>query len=214
MASSEQVRSHAIPHFPQLAEFEQDLRDVPGRWLPQIERTLKWADRWLTAWNDHDLDSLTTLVAPDLVWADPVMAGEYVHGRDEFRAYIETFWRGFPDITFHPTANPFIGIGGLRMAVPWRMTGTLTGPLAWWGKRYGDNPPTWAPTNRRADIEGYDIYQFRDGVLAHYTIVADFLTLSQQLGLMPPTDGPVTRVMLKVQQLTAPLARRRAAKQR
>lgn len=214
MATAAGVSAHAIPYFPQAAEFDEALRDLPQRWGPEVARTLAWADRWLTAWNEHDLDTLTTLIAPDLVWADPVMVGEYVHGRDQFREYIETFWRGFPDITFQPTATPFIGLDGLRMAVPWRMVGTLTGRLAWWGKRYGDNPPSWAPTNRRADIEGYDIYTFRDGLLSHYTIVADFLTLSQQLGLMPPTDGPVTKAMLKFQHLTAPIVRRQAAKGR
>ena len=130
---------------------------------------LGWLDRWLSAWNEHDLDTLTPLVAEDLLWADPIMIGRYVRGRDEFRKYVQTFWTGFPDIVFEPIAEPFIGVAGMRMMVQWRMTGTLTGPLAWWGTRQGEEPPTWAPTGRPADITGCDIYEFRDGQLAKYT---------------------------------------------
>jgi hypothetical protein len=211
--TTESLLDRTIPNFPDLEGFERSIGELSDRWAPQARITLHWFQRWLTAWNAHDLDLLTTLVTDDMAWEDPIMVGETVNGKDEFREYIETFWRGFPDVVFTPTAPPLLGVEGMCMAVPWRMLGTLTGELAWWGKRYeGKRPPAFAPTNRRADLEGYDIYGFRDGLLAHYTIVCDFLTLSQQLGLAPQTDSRVNAVMLRFQRLTAPLARRQAHK--
>lgn len=212
MATADPVSERAIPNFATEDELERLIGELPERWAPHTRPTFDWLMRWLAAWNDHDLDVLETLIADDLAWEDPIMVGETVHGKAEFREYIETFWRGFPDVVFKPTGPPFLNVSGLRMAVPWRMQGTLTGELAWWGKRYGRRPPTFAPTNRRADIEGYDIYTFRDGLLAHYSIVCDFLTLSQQLGLAPTTDSRMNAVMLRVQRLTAPLARRQSRK--
>jgi steroid delta-isomerase-like uncharacterized protein len=209
MTQVEAAAGLTLPYFGDAEQFSRAIAEIPDRWVAHAEEMLGWLDRWLSAWNEHDLDALTPLVAEDLLWADPIMIGRYVRGRDEFRNYVQTFWTGFPDIVFEPIAEPFIGVAGMRMMVQWRMTGTLTGPLAWWGTRQGEEPPTWAPTGRSADITGCDIYEFRDGQLAKYTILADFLSLSQQLGLMPPTESPITRVMLRVQNLVAPIARRR-----
>jgi len=213
MTSAAATGEVAVPYFGTGKQFEQAIAGIPERWSSEAQGMLEWVHKWLEAWNAHDLDELTTLIAEDLLWADPVMIGQYVRGRDEFRRYVDTFWTGFPDITFEAIAPPFIGVESMRMMVRWRMVGTLTGPLAWWGTRQGETPATWAPTGRRADITGCDIYEFRDGLLAEYTILADFLSLSQQLGLMPPTDSRVTGVMLRMQHLTAPIARRRARKQ-
>jgi hypothetical protein len=214
MTTLQGVAERSIANFPTREEFEQHISDIPGRWLPQVGQVLEWTRTWLAAWNRHDLDELTGLVTEDLVWSDPIMAGDVVTGRAEFREYIETFWRGFPDIVFSITGPPHLGLDGLRMAVPWRMQGRMLGELAWWGTRYDRKPPTFAPTNRAADIEGYDFYEFRDGLLAKYTIVCDFLMLSQQLGLAPDTESRMNAVMMRVQHLTAPMARRRADKER
>jgi hypothetical protein len=205
MATVETVGGRILPN---LEELERGIAELPDRWLPQAREMLDWAERWVEGWNAHDLDALTQLVTDDIAWKDPVMMGDTVHGRAELREYIETFWRGFPDVIFVPTAAPYLAIEGMRMAVPWRMTGTLTGELAWWGKRYGNRTPAFAPTGRRADLEGFDVYEFRDGLLCGYTIVCDLFTLSQQLGLLPPPDSRRSRLMLILQRLTAPLMRR------
>jgi hypothetical protein len=210
----QETAERPIKNFPNAEELERHIAELPGYWAPETERVLGWTRSWLTAWNAHDLETLTGLITEDLVWSDPIMAGEIVTGRAEFREYIETFWRGFPDIQFAITGPPLIGVGGLKMAVPWRMQGRMLGELAWWGTRYNRKPPTFAPTNRTADIEGYDFYEFRDGLLARYTIVCDFLMLSQQLGLAPETGSLMNQVMMTVQHVTAPLVRRQTEKER
>ena len=90
----------------------------------------------------------------------------------------------------------------------------MHGELAFWGTRYERQPPTFAPTNHMAELEGYDFYEFRDGKLAHYEIVCDFLLLTQKLGLAPETGSTMNRVLARVQHVTAPLARRKADRER
>ena len=99
-----------------------------------------------------------------------------------------------PDVRFEGVAEKlYAALDGAGLAVPWRMTGTFTGEMAFWGKRYGSEPPTWAPTGRSVDIQGVDLYEFRDGLLCSWTIAYDLYGLSQQLGLLPsprPADTP------------------------
>ena len=98
------------------------------------------------------------------------------------------------------------------MALPWRMTGTFTGELEFWGKRYGSKPPTWAPTGRAIDIDGIDLYEFRDGLISRHTLIYDLYNFTQQIGLLPPRDREVPAVMLLAQRLIASRSRRRRAR--
>jgi steroid delta-isomerase-like uncharacterized protein len=197
---------------PGVEEFKQSLGELRERWLSGGEEVLGWAGRWLEAWNTQDLDALTDMVTDDVVWEDPAMFGETVHGRAEFRAFSESFLRAFPDVRFDPIGAPYLGTEGMRLGVSWRMTGTFTGELTWWGKRYRPNPPAFAPTGRQVDLEGVDLYEFRDGLLAHWTIVYDLLGLSRQIGLVPAEDSRLTRLQLRGQRLTARFVRRRASR--
>lgn len=207
MATAQLTSDKAIPS---VEELERDLRELPERWLPRAGEVVGWAQRWLEAWTSHDLDTLTELVTDDIVWDDPGMLGETVHGRSELRAFSEIFLRAFPDVRFNATAAPYLASDGSGLAVPWRMTATFTGELALWGKRHGANPPALAPTGRRADLKGVDLYEFRDGLLSRWTTVCDAFDLNRQLGLSPPVDGRLTRLFLRGQRLVARLLRRRA----
>ena len=92
------------------------------------------------------------------------------------------------------------------------MTGTFTGDLAFWGKRYGAKPPTFAPTGRTIDILGIDLYEFRDDLICSHTLLYDVYDFSQQIGLLPPRDRKMPAVMLLVQRLIASRSRRRLAR--
>lgn len=191
-----------------LDRLEEDLQALPERWLPRVNELREFSVRWLEAWNSHDLDALETLVTEDITWEDPAQFGETVHGRAEFRAFTEDLFRGIPDVRFDPIGVPYVPLEGNGLAVRWRMTGTFTGDLALWGKSFGPNRPAYAPTGRSVDIEGVDLYEFRDGLLSRWTIVYDLFGLSRQLGLFPPTDSRMTRVMVRGQRLVAALKRR------
>jgi steroid delta-isomerase-like uncharacterized protein len=202
MAAATATRDQAIQS---LERLEEDLQGFPERWLPRANELREFATRWLEAWNSHDLDTLETMVTEDITWDDPAQFGETVHGRAEFRAFTEDLFRGIPDVRFDPIGAPYLPLEGDGLAVRWRMTGTFTGDLAVWGKRFGPNPPAYAPTGRRVDIEGVDLYEFRDGLISRWDIVYDLLGLSTQLGLMPRIDGRMLPLMVRVQRLMARL---------
>jgi steroid delta-isomerase-like uncharacterized protein len=202
MAAATATRDQAIQS---LERLEEDLQGLPERWLPRASELREFATRWLEAWNSHDLDTLESMVTEDITWDDPAQFGETVHGRAEFRAFTEDLFRGIPDVRFDPIGAPYLPLEGDGLAVRWRMTGPFTGDLAVWGKRFGPNPPAYAPTGRRVDIEGVDLYEFRDGLISRWDIVYDLLGLSTQLGLMPRIDGRMLPLMVRVQRLMARL---------
>lgn len=192
---------------------EQLRGGLPGlseRWLPRAGELSDYLERWGTAWNTHDLDQLEALVTEDIVCEDPAMFGETAHGRHEFRAFAELSFRAFPDVQLEGTGALYPALEGTGMALPWRMTGTFTGELEFWGKRYGSKPPAWAPTGRAIDIDGIDLYEFRDGLISRHTLIYDLYNFTQQIGLLPPRDREVPAVMLLVQRLIASRSRRRA----
>lgn len=193
-----------------LEQLREGLPGLAERWLPRAGELDDFFDRWETAWNTHDLDQLEALVTEDIVCEDPAMFGETVHGRREFRAFCELFFRAFPDVHLESTGALYPALQGDGLALPWRMTGTFTGELAFWGKRYGSKPPTWAPTGRSIDLTGIDLYEFRDGLISSHTLIYDLYGFSQQIGLLPPGDRRVPAVMLLAQRLIASRSRRRA----
>jgi hypothetical protein len=193
----------------QLERLEGGLRGLSERWVPRIGELDHFLGLWEQAWNTHNLDQLEALVTSDVVWEDPAMFGETVRGRAEFRAFTEILFRAFPDVRFEGVGDVYPALEGTGLAVPWRMTGTFTGELALWGRRYGSNPPTWAPTGRSVDVEGVDLYEFREGLLSSWTIVYDLYGLSQQIGLLPPRDRPIPRFVTRAQRLIASRMRRR-----
>jgi steroid delta-isomerase-like uncharacterized protein len=192
-----------------LEHLEEGVRGLSERWLPRVDELRDFVVRWEQAWNSHDLDALEKLVTEDITWEDPAMFGETVHGRAEFRAFTETLFRGLPDVRFDGLGAPYFALDGAGIALRWRMTGTFTGDLTFWGKRFGSTPPAFSPTGRRVDIEGVDLYEFRDGLISDWTIVYDLFGLSQQLGLFPPTESRLLPLMLRVQKLLATRLRRR-----
>jgi hypothetical protein len=55
----------------------------------------EWAQKWWDAWNTQHLDGVVALVDED-----PAMLGEHIRGRAQFRAFVEMFFRAFPDAVF------------------------------------------------------------------------------------------------------------------
>lgn len=203
----------ALPTSDQATDLLERLRGglhgFSERWLPRAGELGDFFACWEAAWNDHDLDQLDALVTEDIVCEDPAMFGETAHGRGEFRAFIETFFRAFPDVHLESPGTLYPALEGTGLALPWRMTGTFTGELALWGRHYGSKPSTWAPTGRPIDIDGIDLYEFRDGLISRQTLIYDLYDFSQQIGLLPPRGRKVPAVMLLGQRLIAYRSRRR-----
>lgn len=107
------------------------------------------------------------------------------------------------DYRFEPTEPPYLSTDGRKAIVPWRMTGTMTGPL---------DPPGMAPTGQAVTLEGDDHWELRDGLMARCRILFDANALSVQLGATPPPGSTGERIGLLLQHLVARRMRARAAK--
>jgi steroid delta-isomerase-like uncharacterized protein len=163
--------------------------------IESMEWLRGFAEPYLAAWNARDPEAVAARVAEDVVWVDPALP-EAARGREAVAAFVASSRRAFPDLTFEEPGEPAISDDRLVAYAPWRMTGTNTGPI---------DPPGLAPTGRRIDIAGIDVWQFRGGLIWRYRAVYDFAEISRQLGLMPPRGGRAETLMVRAQRLRARL---------
>ncbi|WP_067720948.1 ester cyclase [Nocardia yamanashiensis] len=172
---------------------------VSDRLADAAEMLRDWSRAWLRAWNAYDADAVLALVTDDFVYVDPSMFGEEIVGKAAFREFLTGMWTAFPDLAMAIPSTPYVPLDGVGLAVPWRLTGTFTGEL-----RAGSGM-SLAPNGRRFEIHGIDLYTYREGLLSHWTSVADQLDLARQLGLMPDPNSRQVRYALRAQRLLTPL---------
>jgi steroid delta-isomerase-like uncharacterized protein len=167
-----------------LAELEAGLSGFSERWLADAPELDAFFSSWDQAWNTHDIDLVGTLVSENIVCEDPAMFGQRVENREEFKAFLEHLFRAFPDASFKATGELYLSLESQGVALPWRMTGTFSGELSSWSKIPNSQPHVTPPNGKAFDIEGVDLYRFRDGLLCDYRIVYDLLQFSAQVGLL------------------------------
>ena len=73
------------------------------------EHALQFADHWVSAWNDHDLERILGHFAGDVVFTSPVAAqllgwDGVIRGREALRAYWAEGLRRIPDLRFEVLA--------------------------------------------------------------------------------------------------------------
>lgn len=149
--------------------------------------------RYLAAWNDHDATAMADLVTEDVVWEDPALPGQ-AQGPAAVQDFMRAAWVAFPDLRFDETDTPHRTSGGDQVAWRWRMRGTNTGPI---------EPPGFAATGRRIEIEGVDLWTMRDGRIARYRAFYDFNALAVQLGLAPAPGSRLEQALATAQRLGA-----------
>ena len=86
-----------------------------------------------------------------------------------------------------------------KVAVHWRMTGTLAGP----GRFNGVEP-----NGARIDLTGVDVLTVKNGRIARNDAYTDNLTIGRQLGLMPPQDSTAEQRMTQAFNVKTKLASR------
>jgi steroid delta-isomerase-like uncharacterized protein len=158
-----------------------------------------FVERWANAWNGHDADALASLCTEDVVWDDPALPGPE-HGRAAVREYLRGVWTMFPDLSFALPEPPLIALDGPRAGQVWVMTGTMLGSDPWAG---------FAPTGKHVELEGIDLYEFRDGLLAHYRGRYDMAETARQLGLAPARGSRPERIAAFLQRTAVRLRRKR-----
>jgi steroid delta-isomerase-like uncharacterized protein len=157
-----------------------------------------FAGRWKTAWNSRRPDEVLALCTQDVEWEDPLTEGRE-RGSVAVRRYLESMWGAFPDMELTWTEAPLCSIEAGRIACRWRMTGTMLGSL---------EPQGFAPTGRRLDAEGIDLFELRGGLVGSYEGFFDARAMGQQLGLLPATGSAAERVAVAAQRITAKVGRR------
>ena len=106
----------------------------------------EWAQKWWDAWNTQDLDGVVALVDEDIVYEDPAMLGEHIRGRAQFRAFVEMFFRAFPDAVF--VVQIHVAISAPQLPRVWtsedhceaRLTVTSTDQYPGWWSGNGGEP--------------------------------------------------------------------------
>jgi len=150
-----------------------------------------FAERWKSAWNSHQPDRVLELMTEDVVYDDDAWPTT-MRGHAEVRTFLESVWRAMPDLEFEMVEGPFVREGQPVAAFYWKGSGTFSGPL---------DPPRLAPTGARAEVDGFDLQEYRDGRVCRLRIVSDMLDMSRQLGLMPPRGSRAEKAGAAAQRL-------------
>jgi ketosteroid isomerase-like protein len=164
-------------------------------------------DQFYDALKSHDLPAILNCFTDDVVVEDPILMGATVHGADEFKAFIQPLWVAFPDLWFEPLGIAQHSADGSTMTQRWRGHGTFLGRLRPWPP--GSFVPL-NPTGRNFEFDGYELYEFRDGLICRWELFYDIASLAQRMGLMPSSDSVPFRVLAAVERLAAPVLRSRS----
>jgi len=138
--------------------------------MPEAKDT---TDRFVTAFNAHDENALSTLHADDIKFNAP--GGFKATNAKEATAYAMTWQKAFPDgkmtVRSEITSGPWVVQEIL-------MEGTHTAPL--------ESPTgTIAPTYKKVVGYGVQLLRVEDGKIAEARIYFDQLDQMKQLGLLP-----------------------------
>ena len=157
----------------------------------------EFAERYVDAWNSHEADRIEPLVTPDVVWLDPALP-EPARGVEEVKDFMRRSWVAFPDLSF--SSGPmWLEPHGESVTWSWRMQGTHAGVI---------DPPGFAATGKRIDIDGVDVWDFAGGCLERFRAYYDMAALARQIGAMPSAGSAGERVGVVLQRAQARFARR------
>ena len=123
------------------------------------------------AWNDHDLDAIMSMHAPDMVFENHT-AGESAQG-EEVRAHIGAIFETWPDINFE-TRRLYVREGVVTQE--WTATATHTNAM-----RRGDLEAE--PTGKRVEWRGVDVIPYEDGLVKRKDVYSDSVSILRQVGL-------------------------------
>jgi len=129
-------------------------------------------DRYNAAWNEHDLDAIMAMHAPDMVF-DNHTAGEVAEG-EEARGHIGSIFETWPDINF-TTRRLYVREG--LVVQEWTASATHAKTM-----RRGDLVAE--PTGKRVEWDGLDVIPFEDGLVKRKDVYSDSVSILRQVGLL------------------------------
>jgi steroid delta-isomerase-like uncharacterized protein len=157
-----------------------------------------FADRWQKAWNARVPEQVTALCTEDVSWEDP-LTEQPGRGHEAVAEYLRSVWRAFPDLEFLWPEGPYASFHGVKLALHWRVKGTMLGAL---------DPPGFAPTGKRFELEGVDLLGLEDGLVHAYTGFFDVRSVAQQVGALPAPGSRGERVAVGLQRAAVRIGRR------
>jgi steroid delta-isomerase-like uncharacterized protein len=129
-------------------------------------------ERYNQAWNDHDLDAIMAMHAPDMVFENHT-AGESAEG-EAVRGHIAAIFESWPDIAFDGRRT-YVREG--LVVQEWTAAATHVNTV-----RRGDIVAE--PTGERIEWKGLDVIPFEDGLIKRKTVYSDSVSILRQLGLL------------------------------
>jgi steroid delta-isomerase-like uncharacterized protein len=142
-----------------------DAKDLP-------EALAEAIGRYNDAWNEHDLDAIMAMHAPDMVFENHT-AGESATG-EEARAHIGSIFDTWPDIAF-TTRRLYVREG--LVVQEWTASATHSNTM-----RRGDLVAE--PTGKRVEWDGLDVIPFEDGLVKRKDVYSDSVSILRQVGLL------------------------------
>jgi steroid delta-isomerase-like uncharacterized protein len=127
-------------------------------------------ERYLTAFNEQDVDALPKLVTEDVLVQGLIGAEGDVNGIEEYEEWWRETLSGIPDA--HIEIDDYFE-SGERAAARWTFTGTQKEGL------FG-----LPATNRAIQITGLALFRMEDGKIAEKKYQQDDLGMLQQLGIV------------------------------
>ncbi|GII87770.1 hypothetical protein Ssi03_57600 [Sphaerisporangium siamense] len=128
-------------------------------------------NRYIAAWNAHDMDSLVRTLSPDGVTISPDCVTQ---GFEELASVIGEFWEAFPDVRTTVMESYDDGDTAIDELL---MQGTHLGPYRTPGGRVVE------PTYRRISLRCFYLTTVEDGLIVSLRLYFDQLQLRDQLGL-------------------------------
>ncbi len=129
-------------------------------------------ERYNRAWNAHDLDAILALHSPDMVFENHT-AGERAEG-SAVRAHIAGILDAWPDLTF--TTRSLRACQAMA-ACEWTAAATHN-------RRMQRGGLVAAPTGRRIEWRGVDIFTVASGAIARKDVYSDSVAILRGAGLL------------------------------
>jgi steroid delta-isomerase-like uncharacterized protein len=129
-------------------------------------------DRYNAAWNAHDLDAITALHAPGMVFENHT-AGEAAQG-GAVRDHIAAIFDSWPDIAFE-TRRLYVRED--LVVQEWTAHATHVKTM-----RRGDLVAE--PTGRKIEWKGLDVIPFENGLITRKDVYSDSISILRQVGLV------------------------------
>jgi steroid delta-isomerase-like uncharacterized protein len=135
---------------------------------------LEWIDdQGIAAWDGHDAEGFTDLLADDFIWTDTTLQ-EPIRTKEQARQYTETWFTAFPDMSL-VRINRVVGEDTVAGEI--EFTGTNAGPMQMGGNEI-------PPTGKSVLGKGAYFAQVRDGKIHRFSTYPDIAGMMMQLGML------------------------------